>query len=103
MTAKRAASGGDWMSLWVKSWEVAWAAPMVVGYRLSRMAWGGWPPSGRDRREYRRMGQEKADAAVEMWTALALAWPATAAATMQRALVPVHRRVVANNRRLSRG
>lgn len=66
------------------------------------MVWGGWPPTARDRREYTRMGREKAEAAAEALTAAALAWPAAGATVLGAALAPVHRRVVANGRRLSR-
>ena len=75
----------------------------MISYRMWRMAWGGWPPSRRDRMEYSRMGQEKVDALMEGAAALAtLAWPATAAAMLDSSIAPVLRRVRANHRRLSR-
>jgi hypothetical protein len=95
-------AGAGWLSAWSKLSEIAWTAPQVISYRLWQMAWAGWPPSGRDRREYSRMGQEKVDAFAESAAALAMAWPATAAAMLNKSVAPVHRRVRANHRRLSR-
>ena len=115
----------------MKLWEVSATAPMVIGYRLMGMAPPGTPPTARQRRELTRMGQEKMDAWYEgalatgqrMFEAnLALTgvfWrqvlagslsPGAFAASFARlgpqlltdSLGPVHRRVVANNRRLSR-
>lgn len=114
----------------MKLWEVGVTAPMVIGYRLMGMAPPGTPPSARQRRELTRMGQEKIDAWYEGALAggqrifeanLALTgvfwsqvWggalsPAAFTAAFARlgpqlltdSLRPVHRRVVANNRRLS--
>ena len=114
----------------MKLWEVSVTAPMVIGYRLIGMAPPGTPPSARQRRELNRMRQEKFDAWYEGALAtgqrifeanLALTgvfwsqvWggalsPAAFTATFARlgpelltdSLRPVHRRVVANNRRLS--
>jgi hypothetical protein len=96
------AMGLDWVPAWIKAWEIAWAAPQVVTYRMMRMMWGGWPPSARDRREYSRMGQEKADAMTQSLMAGAMAWPMAGAAVFEKMLAPVHTRVTANNRRLSR-
>ena len=51
----------SWMS-WMKSWEIAMTAPFVIAMRLSQMAMAGGNPKAADRRENRRMGQEKLDA-----------------------------------------
>lgn len=90
-------------------WEIALAAPVVVGLRSARMAAAGASPSRRDRRESVRMVQEKAEAGLEsmlavgtrLWQAQ-LAWPGAAWPLATAALRPVHRRVTANARRLSR-
>jgi len=118
-------------ALWMKMWEVGAVAPIVIGYRLAGMARAGSEPSAKDRRELTRMGQEKVDAWYEASLStgqrlfeanLALAgmfwrqaWggalsPAALTAWLARlgpgmltaGLTPVHRRVVANNRRLAR-
>ena len=94
--------GLDWVPSWIKAWEIAWAAPQVITYRMVRMMWGGWPPSARDRREYTRMGQEKADAFTQSLTAGAMAWPLASAVAFEKMLAPFHSAVTANNRRLSR-
>jgi len=96
-------TGADWLTPWLQLSEIAWTAPQVITYRLWRMALGGWPPNRRDRREYSRMGQEKVDAFAESAAALATAWPTAALSMFGTSITPVHRRVVANNRRLSRG
>jgi len=122
-----------WWTTWTKLGEVGAAAPVVAGLRLSRLALAGARPKARDRREARRMGQEKVDAwwdgmvasaavlgefnlrmarlAVGAMTAGAAiplatvgAAGATAAARLGGAGVdPVHRRVRANRRRLTGG
>lgn len=82
--------------------EIAWSAPVVIAYRTARMVTGGWPPSARDRREYTRMVWEKAEAFGQ--AAAAAATPAKDTATaLGDVLAPVHRRVAANRRRLTRG
>jgi|SRR5262245_6564472 hypothetical protein len=111
--------------------ETAWAAPLVVSHRLHRMAAAGRLPSARDRREFSRMGWEKVAAFHESWFAMALegwrvqqtmwwsmltSWwtpwwasgrrggPDAARALLGiagRGFAPVHRRAVANVRRLS--
>lgn len=115
----------------MKMWEVAATAPLVIGLRLAGMAQASSPPSARDRREVTRMGQEKVEAWYEatmatnqrlLATNLALTglvwrqlWsgafsPAGLSTRivglgpelLTASLTPVHRRVVANNRRLSR-
>ena len=115
---------------WLKMWEIGVAAPMVIGLRLAGMAPPGRAPTAGQRRENLRMGQEKLDAwsdailavnrrlfeahlafSVLLWRQ---AWtaaisPTAAAATagnlaprlVTDSLTPVHRRVVANQRRLS--
>jgi hypothetical protein len=116
---------------WMKMWQLATVAPMVIGYRLTGLALAGAKPTARNRREVTRMGQEKVDAwheAVQATGArlmeanlamgtllLRQAWgavpaPAAFADSINRlssdlladTLAPYHRRVVANNRRLSR-
>jgi len=114
--------------------ELAVAVPQVIAHRLTRLALAGPAPSARDRREFRRMGAEKAAAFAESWNAMAQqaleATPALAlsclrafgslararasaqsatrqvgravAAIVQAGLAPVHRRAVANAKRLSR-
>ena len=96
------ALGLEWIPAWIKSWEIAWAAPQVMTYRMMRMMWGGWPPNARDRREYTRMGQEKADAFTQSVMAGAMAWPTVSAVAFEKMLAPVHSAVTSNNRRLSR-
>ncbi len=54
-----------WMAGWntyAKSWEVALAAPVVIGIRSSRMMAPPWPSTEADRRELNRMGSEKVEA-----------------------------------------
>jgi len=116
---------------WMKMWQLATVAPMVIGYRLTGMALAGAKPTARDRREVSRMGQEKVDAWNEAVQATGMrllqanlamgtlllrqAWggapaPATFANSVTKlssdlladTLAPYHRRVVANSRRLSR-
>ena len=122
--------GPSWTA-WMKMWEVSAVAPIVIGYRLAGMARGGSQPNACDRREYTRMGEEKVDAWYEATLATGqrffeanlaltgLLWrqvwggafsPAVFTSGLARlgpgllmeSLTPVHRRVVANNRRLSR-
>jgi len=109
------------------------AVPVVVAHRLARLAAAGALPSARDRREFHRMGAEKAAAGFASWQAiglemlrlqqgLAFAWwralfwpgafagrgvPALPRDTLLRlwsaALAPIHRTATANARRLGRG
>ena len=97
----RAPSATDWIAPWMQMCEIACTAPLVIWYRTARMLTGGWPPSARDRREYTRMWQEKAEAFTRAATAAATAPPGPIATA--RALTPVRRRVRGNARRLSRG
>lgn len=105
--------------------ELAVAVPQVMGHRLTRLAMAGPNPSARDQREFQRMATEKAAAMGEAWFAMwmqgvatqqrlalaavtGLAMPSTAALTraglgvLGHGLAPVHRRAVANAKRLSR-
>jgi hypothetical protein len=59
-------------SLVTKTAQLALAAPQVVAHRMARMATAGAQPSPRDRREFQRMGAEKAAAFTESWQAMAL-------------------------------
>ena len=83
--------------------EIWLAAPQVAAHRMTRMMWGGWPPSPADQREYLRMVQEKGEAVMEAWAAALAAWPRGFAAVAGAGLKPVHTRVTANRRRLARG
>jgi hypothetical protein len=109
--------------------ELAVAVPQVMAHRLTRMALAGPTPSARDRREFKLMGDEKAAAfqqsllAMVMQTAqvqqrmaldmmgawlwpfrpmkpLASSWMRDGQAVLNKGLAPVHRRAVANARRL---
>lgn len=112
--------------------ELGFAAPQVVAHRVTRMTMSGFSPTARDRKEFRRMGTEKMAAFTESWNAMALetlranqaltasfwrsiwlpwfgAKPSTASHLQNAALgvlgkgiAPVHRRAVANARRLTR-
>jgi hypothetical protein len=116
----------------VQATELAWAAPQVMAHRLLRMATAGPQPSARDQREFARMGAEKMAAFYESWTAMAFealrqqqawwlsawrmsawpwSWPPIGSArkrhhALQRiaahGLAPVHRRTLANAKRLGR-
>jgi hypothetical protein len=95
--------GPGWVKPWFQAAEIAWSAPVVIACRAVRMASGGWPPSARDRREYTRMVQEKVQAFSQAATAAVTTPPKDTAKAVGAVLGPVHRRVVANRRRLSRG
>jgi hypothetical protein len=84
---------------WVQVAGIAWVAPQVVAYRTARMLTGGWPPSARDRREYRLMVREKVAAVAEVAAVVTSSRRHTAGAVLE----PVHRRVMANRKRLARG
>lgn len=108
MTTKKRTVGGsspgtDWVRPWMQLVEIAWSAPLVIGYRTARLMTGGWPPSARDRREYRSMVQEKAEAFGQAAVAAVTRPSKDTAKAAGSVLAPVHRRVVANRRRLSRG
>ena len=97
----RVSAATDWIAPWMQMCEIAATAPLVIGYRTTRMLTGGWPPSARDRREYTRMWQEKVEAFTQAAMAVATTPPGPVA--VGRALTPVRRRVRSNARRLSRG
>lgn len=104
--------------------ELAWAAPQVVARRSARMANAGAWPSARDQVEFMRMGSEKVVALQQSWTGMWMAgwhawWEMTTAivqspmtmpnqatravvGVLSAAVAPVHRRAVANARRLGR-
>jgi hypothetical protein len=116
----------------VKAAELGFAAPQVIAHRVTRMAMAGVSPTTRDRQEFRRMATEKMAAFTESWTAMALetfranqaltasfwrsVWlpwlngrPSTtshlhnaAVGVLGKGIAPVHRRAVANARRLTR-
>lgn len=83
--------------------EIAFSTPVVIAYRTTRMMTGGWPPSTADRREYTRMVQEKTAAFGQAAAAAVTTPPRDTATALGNVLAPVHRRVTANRRRLSRG
>jgi len=95
--------GAEWARAWTQAVEISWSAPIVIAYRTSRLLMGGWPPSARDRREYVRMWQEKVDAFGHAYLAAITTPPQDTARMVAAAAGPVHRRVVANRRRLARG
>ena len=115
--------------------ELAVATPQVVAHRMARMAMAGPQLSARDRKEFERMGAEKASAFSESWSAmsaqamraqqaLGVSWlnafwaPALKGRSSSRSLAnqladatlgvldkgmaPIHRRAVANAKRLAR-
>jgi hypothetical protein len=63
--------------------EIAIAAPQVVAIRVARMALAGATPSAKDRREFKRMHTEKADAFTQGWLAM---WTETARIQQQTVL-----------------
>jgi hypothetical protein len=106
--------------------DLALAAPLVMGHRLTRLVLSASSPSTRDRTEFHRMGAEKIAAYYESWNAMLLAlfranlslalsplaffqfW--SSSSRRRRAglsifgagLAPIHRRATANARRLRR-
>jgi len=97
------------------SLQLAGAVPQVVTHRVMRMLTAGPQPSARDRAEFHRMGAEKLAAFVESWNAMGaqwmrwqmtmwLQWPTLFmgpwAELAAAGLSPVHRRAVANAKRL---
>jgi hypothetical protein len=108
MTTKRhvpsgSLPGAGWVRPWWQLVEIAWSAPVVIGYRTARLLTGGWPPSVRDRREYTRMVQEKVEAFGHVAVVAVTTPPKDTARAVGSMIAPVHRLVVANRRRLSRG
>lgn len=57
------------IALAAQAGELMFAAPQVVAHRMSRLMSGS--PSAADKREFHRMGAEKAEAATEMWNEMA--------------------------------
>ena len=102
--------------------ELAFVTPQVMVHRLGRLALAGANPSSRDRREFQRMGAEKAAAMYESWNAMSLAllranlslalspyawWFSdrgrrTGLGILGAGVAPFHRRATANARRLRR-
>jgi hypothetical protein len=108
-----------------KGVELSFAVPQVIAMRTARMLAAGVNPSARDRREFERMGTEKAQAFWESMNAMGLEmakaqqryalsamlrwwspwvtpWSAatSAAKILEKGLGPVHKRASANARRL---
>lgn len=52
--------------------SLGWAAPLVIGQRLQRMAAAGAQPDAADRREIQLMASEKVAAFGEAWWAMAM-------------------------------
>jgi hypothetical protein len=114
----------------VKATELAFAVPPVIAHRVTRMALAGTSPTARDRREFRKMSAEKLAAFTESWNAMAAqafrsncvlaasfwrSWlsgkptPVTgsqlhsaACEVLGKGIGPVHRRAVANAKRLAK-
>ena len=76
-------------------------APQVVAYRTARILSGGWPPTARDRQEYTRMVTEKADALGQVATAMLALSTGAGPQAMTRTIESMHRKMMANHRRLS--
>ena len=121
-------------SLALKTAELAFGCPQVIGQRVSRMAMAGALPQGRYGAELHRMGAEKVSAFYESWNAMAMqmfranqtlanslwrwywqswftgqsiAWrvpsqSSLALGVLSSGMAPIHRRVMANVKRLGR-
>lgn len=117
-------------TLMIKATELAFAVPQVVAHRVTRMALAGPSPTARDQREFRQMGAEKMAAFTESWNAMATqafranyvlatsfwrSWLTgrpvqlnsshmhdAALGVLGKGIGPVHRRAVANAKRLAR-
>jgi len=117
-------------SLMIKAAELAYAVPQVVAHRVTRMVLAGTSPTTRDQREFQQMGTEKMAAFAESWNAMAAqavranymlatsfwqSWLAGKPTQISRSQMhnavlgvlgkgigPVHRRAVANAKRLGR-
>jgi hypothetical protein len=117
-------------SLMFKATELAIAVPQVVRHRVTRMALARTLPTARDQREFRQMGLGKMAAFTESWNAMATqalrynyvlvasfwrSWSTgkptqfngsqvhnAALAVLGKGIGPVHRRAVANAKRLAR-
>lgn len=110
----------------VKLSELAFAAPQVIAHRLTRMALAGPTLSARDRKEFTGMVTEKQAAVAQAWigmfaetvrfqqqfalSLMTFATPRQHAARARTAasriastgLAPLHRKAVANAKRLAR-
>jgi hypothetical protein len=109
-----------WTDLALRTAEMCVASAQVIGHRTHRMATAGPRPSLRDRREFARMGLEKAAAASESMWAVAeqfgnlqgswmlrgwqdpMSFWNASARLMGSGLKPIHSRATANARRLGR-
>jgi hypothetical protein len=114
-------------SLAVKMAELAFAVPQVVAHRVTRMAIASPVLSQRDRKEFKLMCAEKTEAFGESWNAMTMqafranqafaasvfrSFSSAGAVTerlqrvaldvMGKGLSPVHRKAVANAKRLAR-
>ena len=94
--------GAGWVRPWMQLVEITVSAPIVVGYRTTRLVMGGWPPPARERRELVRMVQEKADAFGRAAMAAVTTPPKDTARVVGNIVAPVHRSVVGNRRRMAR-
>ena len=92
--------GAGWVRPWLQLVELACSVPMVIGHRTVRLLAGGWPPSRRERRELVRMVGEKAEVFGQAAVAAVTTPPKDTAKVVGNVIAPVHRRVVANRRRL---
>ena len=95
--------GARWVRPWLQLVELSWSVPVVIGYRTARIVAGGWPPNPRDRRELTRMVQEKAQTFGQIAVAAVTTPPKDTAQAVSSVVGPVHRAVVGNRRRLTRG
>jgi hypothetical protein len=125
-----AALGAPWVTLWVKSLEMAMASPAVIAKRLVGMAVAGPSVGRRDQQEMVRMVTEKVDACSEAvlataaavgsanqrlaaslarsaWTGSTPRWASLTGEVWSlssqiagRGISPFHRRVISNARRL---
>lgn len=122
--SSRAGSRASASSNTQKLGQLAVAAPQVIAHRLTRMALAGPFPNARDRKEFMGMVVEKQIAFSQAWINMAtemvraqqnLFWSAFTGqagkaasphATFQtilgKGLEPVHRKAVANSKRLAR-
>jgi len=108
-------------TLWndaVRASEIATTAPWVIALRMTRMMTAGLRPDAQQQADNLRMVSEKVEAFAEAWWAIGWATyvhalgvmgatttgrpPAAFPYVMGHALRPVHRRVRANLRRLTR-
>src|SRR5437764_750306 len=68
----------------IQLWEIAFAAPQVIAYRMAKLGNAGGVSSVRDQRERHRMVQEKVDAWGESVAAMTIVmWQANLAAGLQ--------------------